>query len=210
MKKLLNRKGFTLVELIVVIAIIAILLAAVIPFFSTADARKNEARDYARSFYSNAQELMTDEKASKNTFFKDTGAEYLLVCAQVDENNTMTSGVKVYMSYTAGTDFEEPVLMDDAALTSAPCSAFSEFVPALQRMLVTSDRSGYFFAVVDKKYRVVNTYFANAFADDGDLLGAWSKLNGASFTAFYVIGERYVGAWPETYCDKDKVMLEFA
>jgi len=54
MKKLLNKKGFTLIELIVVIAIIAILAAILIPALADYIDAANEARDQAnaRSFYS--------------------------------------------------------------------------------------------------------------------------------------------------------------
>ena len=47
MKKKLNRKGFTLVELIVVIAILAILAGVAIPVYSNYIKKANEAADYA-------------------------------------------------------------------------------------------------------------------------------------------------------------------
>ena len=53
MKKLLNKKGFTLIELIVVIAIIAILAAILIPAIITYIEEAEDARDLsnARSHY---------------------------------------------------------------------------------------------------------------------------------------------------------------
>lgn len=214
MKKLLNRKGFTLVELIVVIAMMAVLLAILVPIFSTADARKDEAKDYARSFYSNVQELMTDERVSKNTFFNatgGTGAKYLLVCAEVDERVTTTDGVKVSLAVAnnepaAGSPvaFSAPSSVDG----NASYAAFDEFAGSLQKLLAGGSKSGYYFAVVDSKFRVVSTYFANTLPDDTDLNSVWDGgLNNASFTAFYIIGERIVGAWPESLCDKGVQMF---
>ncbi|MCD8574917.1 MAG: type II secretion system GspH family protein [Erysipelotrichaceae bacterium] len=48
-KKIKNRKGFTLIELIVVIAILAVLAAIIIPTVSSSIQRANEARDLANS-----------------------------------------------------------------------------------------------------------------------------------------------------------------
>ncbi len=47
MKKLTNKKGFTLIEMLVVIAIIAILVAIIIPTVTTATAKANAATDAA-------------------------------------------------------------------------------------------------------------------------------------------------------------------
>ena len=59
MKKMNNRKGFTLAELLIVVAIIAVLVAIAIPVFTTQLERSREATDLAniRSAYA---EAMTD------------------------------------------------------------------------------------------------------------------------------------------------------
>lgn len=49
MKKLLNKKGFTLIELIVVIAILAILAAILIPSITNYVDRANRAKDAANA-----------------------------------------------------------------------------------------------------------------------------------------------------------------
>ena len=48
-KKIKNKKGFTLIELIVVIAILAVLAAIIIPTVASNIARANDARDLANT-----------------------------------------------------------------------------------------------------------------------------------------------------------------
>ena len=215
-------------ELIVVIAMMAILIAVLVPLLSTTDTRKDEAREYARSFYSNVQELMTDERVNKNNFFDTTGgtgAKYLLVCAEVNEKVTTIDGVKVYISKAAAEpvdgnpiDFSTPEWMEMEVIDSTksklknPAASsyaqFEEFTYGVQKMLMGGDITGYFFAVVDDKFRVVSAYYANANGADTDFLTVFdSDLNKAAFDKFYFIENRIVGSWPESLCDKGKTMF---
>lgn len=56
MRKMLNKKGFTLAELLIVVAIIAVLVAIAIPVFTTQLEKSREATDLAniRSAYAGA------------------------------------------------------------------------------------------------------------------------------------------------------------
>lgn len=74
LKKLTNKKGFTLMEMLIVVAIIAILVAIAIPTFTAALGRAKAATDLAniRSGYANAQVLaITDGKAATYVLNKD-------------------------------------------------------------------------------------------------------------------------------------------
>lgn len=53
-----SKKGFTIVELIVVIAIIAVLIAVVVPILNNENSRKKEANAAAKDFYSAVQMVM--------------------------------------------------------------------------------------------------------------------------------------------------------
>ena len=59
MRRFLRKKGFSLVELIVVIAIIAVLLAMSVPSLSSRDANKKASILAARDFYSATQNLFS-------------------------------------------------------------------------------------------------------------------------------------------------------
>ena len=59
LKKKLNKKGFTLAELLVVVAIIAVLVAIAIPVFGGALGKANHAADLANVRAAYAEELVT-------------------------------------------------------------------------------------------------------------------------------------------------------
>ena len=70
MKKMNNRKGFTLAELLIVVAIIAVLVAVAIPVFTAQLEKAREATDIAnvRSAYAEVMtRLLTNESTSNMT-----------------------------------------------------------------------------------------------------------------------------------------------
>ena len=75
MKKATNKKGFTIVELVIVIAVIAILAAVLIPTFSSVikKAKKSSAQQKARNALTVVIAEKTDDEgsvASKTYYFK--------------------------------------------------------------------------------------------------------------------------------------------
>ena len=224
MKRLLKRNGFTTVELIVVVAVMAVLLVVVIPLLSSGNARETEAKEYARSFYSNVQELMVDEKLAKTAF--PAGANYLLVCAEVEEQDVDFDDITIYMSHAASStsfgtltklvdtspnvDADGDGVDDKFELTGTTYDGFGEFVTSLRKMLLTNDKYGCFFAVVDNKYRVVSAYFAFTGNDSDTADTIFGKVKGGTFTADARLGSDniLVGSWPEELCEKGKTMFQ--
>lgn len=93
MKKILNKKGFTLIELIVVIAILAILAAILIPSLTNYLAKATQAKDQAnaRSFYSAVVlEVATLPTAPADGAYTPTAAAGTNPCATTSV--TITSG----------------------------------------------------------------------------------------------------------------------
>lgn len=80
MKKLLNKKGFTLIELIVVIAIIAILAAILIPSLLNYIQEANDARDLA-----NARSLVTQEALARATESGTTVGDFPAECSIIGD-----------------------------------------------------------------------------------------------------------------------------
>ena len=77
MKKMKNRKGFTLMEMLIVVAIIAILVIIAIPTFTSALSKAKAGTDVAniRSGYAAAQlQAMTEEySAGDKLYLKEDG-----------------------------------------------------------------------------------------------------------------------------------------
>ena len=74
LKKFTNKKGFTLMEMLIVVAIIAVLVAIAIPTFTSSQNKAKAGVDLAniRSGYANAQVLaITEGKATTYYLNKD-------------------------------------------------------------------------------------------------------------------------------------------
>lgn len=164
-KRLLKKQGFTMVELIVVVAIIGIMLGIVVPLMSTNSARERESRENARAFYSNVQELMIDEKLHKTAL----GGDYTIIYAEVTPQPGVSTvpSVKVYkINATQIVDFNTMTVGTADEITSGDLKEFSD---SLKKLLSANDQDVpvCYYAIVDNKYRVVRSYFSlNAKYDD--------------------------------------------
>ncbi len=212
MKRLLNKKGFSLVELIVVIAIIAIIMAIVIPIFSTSSSFEKEARENARAFYSNVQQAMVQEKFNKTLLSNadpsstptPTNKKYTLIYVEINTANGTDSTVKIGFTDDELKGSRDPSTVptftelkecDDTYLPS-----LKEFSGTIEKLLRTNKHDGYYYALVDDKYRVVSAYYS--------IEGDYDKLiNGKKFSKDFRVeynGAEYItGAYPYTLLDKD-------
>lgn len=110
MKQMIQRMreekgGFTLAELLIVVAIVAVLVAIAIPVFSAQMAKANAAVDEAniRSGYAQAQTFVLMKEDSSGTAITDNAIYYL----QTDGTLAGTSGDKDYKTKGAGTDVDD-------------------------------------------------------------------------------------------------------
>lgn len=101
MKKLQNKKGFTLMEMLIVVAIIAVLVAIAIPVFNGALTKSKEAADVAnvRATYAEWQTAMltdnTKAPADKDAFLKGPDTKGTLTLNYPDKL-TVTNGTITY------------------------------------------------------------------------------------------------------------------
>lgn len=96
--KRLNKKGFTLAELLIVVAIIAVLVAIAIPIFTSQLEKSRDAVTVAnvRSAYAEAQAAyLTGDNDSANhvTVNKTNGAVTSVEVSNVESKGTQTGGV---------------------------------------------------------------------------------------------------------------------
>ena len=226
MKRLLSKKGMTLVELIVVIAIIAILMAIIIPIFSTSSSYEKEARENARAFYSNVQQILVDEKfkgtvlSKKSIIDKEETAKdndkYTLIYAVVDENATDANDriiIKVafqnaeieedspgYKIKTFGDESSFHTIDTEDKTDKKDEDVLKEFGKSLKKLLSANNDSCYYYAIIDNKYRVASTYYSR-YAD-------YDSLNGNKFSKDERVTngseEFIVGAYPYNLCVEEQ------
>ena len=100
----MNKKGFTLAELLIVVAIIAVLVAIAIPVFTAQLEKSREATDIAnvRSAYASvvAEYLTNNDSASAVVSANQTQASWQ---GQAGTVMQMIDGVETPYSYTAKT-----------------------------------------------------------------------------------------------------------
>lgn len=79
MRRILGKKGFTLIELVVVFAIIAVLLAMILPTLSSRESNKKESILAARDFYSATQNLFSKySKYEANLYYGQTDSDIMV------------------------------------------------------------------------------------------------------------------------------------
>lgn len=211
MKRLLKKQGFTLVELIVVIAIIAIMLAMVIPNLSIASEKEREYKEKARSFYSNVQELIIDDKLAGNALPGGTSGYNLVYVELLTQSTSTACEAKIYMtSSTAVNSFSSADIttkligdfkgLDSSEITYADATGkFNEFAYSLYKILRLSDidNNVYCYAIIDSKYRVETVYYSMNPVDD--IIGQEFKADARVSNNQYL-----TGAYPYTECTAGK------
>lgn len=109
----MNKKGFTLIEMLVVIAIIAVLVAIVVPTVTSSTAKAKAAADAAnlRSAMAEAQIYVLDKDVSTNKTFANTEVASVGTKSQTYPTETLavtydaTTG-KIVATFAEGHDLQ--------------------------------------------------------------------------------------------------------
>lgn len=209
-RRLLKKQGFTLIEMIVVVAIIAIMLGIVIPLFRTEDSHVQAAKEKARAFYSNVQELIIDEKLAGTALPNASGSNYIYVKLWIPSTSTVCSA-DIYLSDSnAASDILSDKIatyggLEDSDITPGTVSDWAEFGYSLYKILRITEidenyletgsekQTAYFYAEVDSKYRVVTAYYS---------MGDASRVVGGEFNSEARVGSDGIltGAYPFDKC----------
>ncbi len=155
-----NKKGFTIIELIIVIAILAILASVILPNLNNRRERINEARSAARDFYNSAQTCFTKYamyEAPLNISYKtDTDlakSQYIWFYSAVGGNYPRDID-------SAGADVSAPAA--DAKPVSVKLYIEAVVVNGeIVKTFMANDQEKFF-----KKATGVDTDFGKMFADD--------------------------------------------
>ena len=154
LKRLTNKKGFTLVELIVVIAIILVMSAIVTVAMSTGSTQREADSSKAKSFYYNIQEIMSEQKFKDD--FVISGGESAIICA-----SRSTTDNSIVCAYNISSNPKSSTLSDYITKTSSP-----EFYETLENLLKDFEGGFYLYASVDEQYRVTSVCVTTADFDE--------------------------------------------
>ncbi len=153
LQNLRNKKGFTLVELIVVIAIIAVLAAMIIPMFNNDDAQRRVVNTYASDFFSGLQYNFTRYQKTEADISPTMALDktFIKYDASVGQNVLVYPFIYIeayydkQLNYVHVNDTFAKLVLDTSTTSN---TAFEQQLQNDMSSLVNQAGDGYYYAVV--------------------------------------------------------------
>lgn len=184
-----RKKGFTMVELIIVIAIIGVLLAMIVPVATSSD-RPTEGKSYARDFFYATQAFMSRQKLSDTGSISGDGitasAADLILYAELSatggELDTAHCGIVIPGTGLAACN----------TLSGKQRAFVESFMREVNNRTDDLKYDGTLYAMIDDAYRVHVAYWTD---------GSWAEVSGQSFIDDYILESGvYACSYPTRLC----------
>lgn len=174
LSRLKHRKGFTIVELVVVVAIIAVLIAMIMGSLLDNNTEKFMAANAnAEAFFTSTQLIMTKAQFTETSYVVYDSADIKYIKYENGVNTTYngtTENCYLFIEAKAnGTGFEyvsiKSTLKDLMFEVESSCASS---ITALEKRLMTQyegnltdSYEGYFYAVIDSNFKVLCTHYSD-------------------------------------------------
>lgn len=205
-KRIRNKKGFTIVELIVIMAIMGIILAMVLPTVFTSD-KPARGNAMAKDFFYKAQDVMSVSKIA-NPSGVGSGKNFYAVLnktGKVVETGTYNGDFNAFDKDTYQNTYKP-------GSTSTPTDAektLNRFNECCENYFVDTDgMGGIVFVKVDEHFAVQSCYWVGATGDTAaDIESSFKKLSDLVVDNNNIIGDFYCGSFPGALVDKGATLL---